>query len=63
MPSGCGEDDENVKIKVTDRHIGDGQQAIRKAYLSFQLRWDKLKIRNASIQIDGNLCFTISFAL
>ena len=33
-PSGSGVEDENVK-----RRTDDGQQAIRIAYLSFQLRW------------------------
>ena len=36
-PSDSWEEDENVKKLQTD----DGQQAIRKAQLSFQLRWVK----------------------
>ena len=43
-PSGSGED-ENVKSLQTDRQTDgwtdDGQQVIRKAHLSFQLRWAK----------------------
>ena len=36
-PSDSGEEDENVKSLQTD----DGRQVIRKAHLSFQLRWAK----------------------
>ena len=51
--SGSWEEDENVKSLQTDgqtyrqidgrtdRRTDDGQQAIRKAHLSFQLRWGK----------------------
>ena len=38
-PSGSGEEDENVKCLQTDRQTDDGRQVIRKAHLSFQLRW------------------------
>ena len=37
--SGSWEEDENVKRLKTDRLTDGGQQAIRKAHLSFQLRW------------------------
>ena len=56
-PSGSGEEDENVKSLQTDRQTDrrterrkdgrtdgqtdDGRQVIRKAHLSFQLRWAK----------------------
>ena len=44
-PSGSGEEDENVKSLQTDRQTDgrtdDGQQVIRQAHLSFQLRWAK----------------------
>ena len=48
-PSGSGEEDENVKRLQTDRQTDgrtdeqtdDGRQVIRKAHLSFQLRWAK----------------------
>ena len=52
-PSGSGEEDENVKSLQTERQTDgqtdgqmdgrtdDGQQVIRKAHLSFQLRWAK----------------------
>ena len=40
-PSGFGEEDENVKSLQTDRQTDDGRQTIRKAHLSFQLRWAK----------------------
>ena len=48
-PSGSGEEDENVKSlqtdrqtdRRTDRQTDDGQKVIRKALLSFQLRWAK----------------------
>ena len=44
-PSGSWEEDENEKSLQTDgqtdRRTDDGQQAIRKAHLSFQLRWAK----------------------
>ena len=44
-PSGSGEEDENVKCLQTDRQIDgqtdDGKKVIRKAHLSFQLRWAK----------------------
>ena len=44
-PSGSGEEDENVKSLQTngqtDRRTDDGRQVIRKAHLSFQLRWAK----------------------
>ena len=48
-PSGSGEEDENVKSlqtdgrtdRRTDRQTDDGRQVIRKAHLSFQLRWAK----------------------
>jgi hypothetical protein len=40
--SGSGEEVENVKIyRRTDRQTDAGQWAIRKAHLSFQLRWAK----------------------
>ena len=35
--SGSGEEDEHVKSLQTDGQIDDGQQAIRKAHLSYQL--------------------------
>ena len=42
-PCGSGEEDENVKSLRTDgrtdRETDDGRHAIRKAHLSFQLRW------------------------
>ena len=38
-PSGSWEEDENVKSLQVDPD--DGQQVIRKAHLSFQLRWAK----------------------
>jgi hypothetical protein len=38
-PSGSGEEVENVKVyRQTDGQMDDGQQAIRKAHLRFQLR-------------------------
>ena len=45
-PSSSGEEDENVKIYRqtdgrTDGQTEDGRQVIRKAHLSFQLRWAK----------------------
>ena len=48
-PSGSGEEDENVKSLQTDgqtdgqtdRQTDDARQVIRKAHLSFQLRWAK----------------------
>ena len=44
-PCGSGEEDENVKSLQTDRQMDgqtdDGRQVIRKAHLSFQLRWGK----------------------
>ena len=41
-PSGSGEEDENVKSLQMDRQTGRcRQQVIRKAHLSFQLRWAK----------------------
>ena len=41
-PSSSGEENENVKSLQTDRQtIDDGRQVIRKAHLSFQLRWAK----------------------
>ena len=48
-PSGSGEEDENVKSlqtdgqtdRQTDGQTDDGRQVIRKAHLSFQLRWAK----------------------
>ena len=44
-PSGSVEEDENVKSLQTDRQTDgqtdDGRQVIRKAHLSFQLRWAK----------------------
>ena len=51
-PIGSGEEDENVKSLQTDRQTDrqtngqtdDGRQAIRKAHLSFQLRWAKKEI-------------------
>ena len=47
-PSGSGEEDENVKSlqtnRRTDRQTDDGRQVIRKAHLSFQLRWSKKRI-------------------
>ena len=39
-PSGYGED-ENVKSLQTDWRTDDGKKVIRKAHLSFQLRWAK----------------------
>ena len=49
-PSGSWEEDENVKCLQadwqTDRQTTRGQQAIRKAHLSFQLRWAKTKNTN-----------------
>ena len=52
-PSGSGEKDENVKSLQTDGRtdrqadiqIDDGRQVIRKAHLSFQLRWTKKECR------------------
>ena len=46
-PSGSGEEDDHVKSlqtdrqtdRRTDRQTDDGRQVIRKAHLSFQLRW------------------------
>jgi hypothetical protein len=39
-PSSSGEEVENVKVyRQTDGQTNDGQRAIRKAHLSFQLRW------------------------
>ena len=39
-PSGSGEEDENVKsLQMSDGQTDDRQQVIRKAHLSFQLRW------------------------
>jgi hypothetical protein len=39
MPSGSGEEVENVKVyRQTDGQMDDGQKAIRIAHLSFQLR-------------------------
>ena len=47
-PSGSGEEDKNVKSlqtdRQTDRQTDDGRQVIRKAHLSFQLRWAKKNI-------------------
>ena len=48
-PNGFGEEDENVKNlqtdgqtdRQTDGQTDDGRQVIRKAHLSFQLRWAK----------------------
>ena len=44
-PRGSGEEDENAKNLQTDgrtdRQTDDGQQVIRTAHLSFQLRWAK----------------------
>ena len=41
-PSGSGEEDENVKSLQTDRRTDRRRtQVIRKAHLSFQLRWAK----------------------
>ena len=40
-PSGSGEEVENRKSLQTDRQTDDGRQVIRKAHLSFQLRWAK----------------------
>ena len=41
-PSSSGVKDENVKSLQMDRQtIDDGRQVIRKAHLSFQLRWAK----------------------
>ena len=40
-PSGSGEEDENVKSLHTYTQMDDGQQAIRKGHLSYQLRWAK----------------------
>ena len=39
--SGSEEEDENVKSLLIDRHT-DGQQALRKAHFSFQLRWGRV---------------------
>ena len=47
--SGSGEEDENVKSlqtdgrtdRLTDRQTDNGRKVIRKAHLSFQLRWAK----------------------
>ena len=44
-PSGSWEGDENVKSLQTDGRIDDGQKVIRKAHLSFQLRWAKKLIK------------------
>ena len=41
-PSSSGEEDENVKSLQTDRQTDDGRQVIRKAHVSFQLRWAKI---------------------
>ena len=40
-PNGSGEEDENVKSLQTDGQTDEWQQVIRKAHLSFQLRWAK----------------------
>ena len=59
-PSGSGEEDENVKSLQTDgqtdRRTDDGRQVIRKAHLSFQLRWAKKKQKKSDdIQRPRNL--------
>ena len=65
-PSGSGEEDENVKSLQTDRQTDGqtdaGRQVIRKAHLSFQLRWAKNKgsaqevSNNRPISLTGVLC-------
>ena len=60
MPSGSGEEDENVKSLQTDGRTDrqtDVQQVIRKAHLSFQLRWAKNVIR---YQIEYGLCLHVN---
>ena len=57
-PSSSGEEDENVKSLQTDRQTDrrqtdDGRQVIRKAHLSFQLRWAK----NTAFMLSSFLCF------
>ena len=59
-PSGSGEEDENVKSLQTDRQTGDGRQVIRKAHLSFQLRWAK-KPKNKNYHIRREYQMRVKF--
>ena len=53
--SGSGEEDENVKSLQTDRRRDDGRQVIRKAHLSFPLRWAKNDSVSSQLSIIINL--------
>ena len=51
---GCGEENENVKSLQIE-----GQQAIRKAHLSSQLRWAKIYKENYKLDSDTYIFWTL----
>ena len=68
-PSGSGEEDENVKSLQTDgrtdRQTDAGRQVIRKAHLSFQLRWAKMSepISSGTIRENTNRWYLLKYPI